>query len=337
MKLEKNVFRNSIYLFILLAVTIACSDPDINPNPSSNDHLVYVAFNESANDIWVAKYLDPNGSIVKLSDGKKDTQANSIVVDGDDVYFSGYAQNSKNQMYALYWKNSNPILLTDTTLNATTVAEDIFILNHDVYVTGYQNSEGGTRAVYWKNGVIIKLGDNQSDSYGYSIFVSGNDVYVAGTSKNKISNIWQALYWKNGEEVKLSGTAASSIFVVENDVYVSGGFDKTPQYYKNGLPILLNETRNMGTSDIVVDGENVYVSSPGMYWNNDTKISLADKGIEPNVFALYALDQQVYVCGSIRNGQKYIARYWKNGEAVNITDGTTFAAASSIFAVRDHN
>src|SRR4026209_385590 len=39
----------------------------------------------------------------------------------------------------------------------------------------------------------------------------------------------------------------------------------------------------------------------------------------------------VYVAGFEESGLGYVAKYWKNGQAVSLTDGTTDAAASSIF------
>ena len=38
----------------------------------------------------------------------------------------------------------------------------------------------------------------------------------------------------------------------------------------------------------------------------------------------------VYVCGYESNGSREIAKYWKNGTAFNLTDGTNYAYASAI-------
>jgi hypothetical protein len=40
----------------------------------------------------------------------------------------------------------------------------------------------------------------------------------------------------------------------------------------------------------------------------------------------------VYITGSVSdNSTKYVAKYWKNGIVVNLTDGTKNASANSIF------
>ena len=38
----------------------------------------------------------------------------------------------------------------------------------------------------------------------------------------------------------------------------------------------------------------------------------------------------VYVAGFEEKGSGYVAKYWKNGQAIELTDGTTNAAATSI-------
>src|SRR6478752_5915231 len=72
-----------------------------DPGNSSGNHLVYAAFNESINHLWVAKFWGPCGAVT-LSDGLKDASASAIVVAHGDVYVSGYEQNSNRQYYAKY-------------------------------------------------------------------------------------------------------------------------------------------------------------------------------------------------------------------------------------------
>jgi hypothetical protein len=71
-------------------------------------------------------------------------------------------------------------------------------------------------AVYWKNGVETVLPHSAANSFASSIYVSGNDVYVAGYEYDT-GQAKYAVYWKNGVEVKLTDgsteTIATSIFV----------------------------------------------------------------------------------------------------------------------------
>jgi hypothetical protein len=83
----------------------------------------------------------------------------------------------------------------------------------DVYVAGSWNGLG----VYWKNDSAVFLGGN--DLVG--IYVSGNDVYVAGSA-----NVAAAAYWKNDSLVRMPDGSTpvfvNSMFVSGNDVYLAG-------------------------------------------------------------------------------------------------------------------
>jgi hypothetical protein len=85
----------------------------------------------------------------------------------------------------------------------------------------------------------------------------------------------------------------------------------------------------MATSDIVADANGFHVVGPGMYWSSDTKVNLEGG----SVYSLFALDKQVYTGGFVRVDGMYVARYWKNGEPFDITDGTNNAGITSIFVV----
>ena len=84
---------------------------------------------------------------------------------------------------------------------------------------GYESDGTNNVAKYWVDGQEIKLSDGTNNAKANSIFVSGSDVYIAGSDNG-------AVYWKNNAEIRLSGSNASSIFVSGNDVYV-GGSDST--------------------------------------------------------------------------------------------------------------
>lgn len=177
---------------------------------------VYVAGYEGR----IAKYWK-NGQEVSLSDSTKTASAESIYVSGSDIYVSGYV--SGGYMGAVYWKNGQEVSLSNGE-----IARSVFVSGSDVYIAG--DIDG--RAAYWKNNQQVILGDGTDLSYAYSIVVSGSDIYVAGEDTGN------AVYWKNGKQVILKNdpmeySSASSIFVLDNDVYVAGGY-MGAIYWKNG-------------------------------------------------------------------------------------------------------
>src|SRR6202012_2212785 len=95
------------------------------------------------------------------------------------------------------------------------------------------------------------------------IFVSGNDVYVAGYISGE--TFPQALYWQNGVVHKVGppNSAALCISVSGNDVYVGGyiskGADSYGVIWKNGVEIPLgNANEECTVSSILVSGGDIY-------------------------------------------------------------------------------
>jgi hypothetical protein len=286
-----------------------------------------------------------NDATIILPDSTGYATANSIFISNNDVYVSGtswYRGDTSHVPYttptAIYpksgnvatlWKNGVPSILPgyhsvglvgNRELYAVNTYADyvssLFISGNDVYAAGGSRYYG-YNAYYWKNGVQVDLtkgliysGLNGNLCYPNttSIFVSNNDVYVAGFQMTA-SNIYRsrALFWKNGIPVYLtkdstSGSEARSIFVTGNDVHIAG--------YQN-----INNT------------------SRAMYWKNGVPTTLSIGGISSIASSIFVAGDDVYIAGyewTAPNG-KYIATYWKNGEQVKLTNGTTNAIASSIF------
>lgn len=112
---------------------------------------------------------------------------------GNDVYVAGKMD------FPMYWKNKEVVRLHEEYGEVN----QIKVVGNDVYAVGFYNkrnsSQGNHTACYWKNGTLVELEDA---AIAYSIFIDGNDVYVAG-AKGRYDGEYKACYWKNGEKVML--------------------------------------------------------------------------------------------------------------------------------------
>lgn len=339
--IKLRLFFVRVFTVVMLSVfVIACSeDEEItpaaenkneieNPDLGNANHQVYAAYNESINDVWVAKILTACGPI-DLSNGVRDAQTSGLAYADGIFYTAGYEDDENGVSHAKYWRNSESIMLESNGIGS--IAQDIAVVDEDVYVAGYI----GDRPVYWKNGEVFPLSKEGTKGVATCIFVSGKDVYVGGAIKKSL-NTYEAVYWVNGEEVKPGGTAVHSIFVKGSDVYVTGKFGTTFRYLKNGAEIDLKEASiEIGTNSIFVDeNDKVYVGAPGIIWAQGERTSVMVNGKEASFSGLKVLDGYMYGAMMYYNGSHYVAAYWKNGEVVNITDGTHNAGVSDIVVIK---
>jgi hypothetical protein len=339
--------KKNYFLILIVLVFFSCQkeiSTEVSNTNTNTQVDVYVAgYEVNGSGVGVAKYWK-NGQAIALTDGTKNAWASSIVVVGSDVYVAGSEVTAdRNSVIAKYWKNGILIALNDASKRG--YASCIAVSGSDVYVAGYLNNPNtpgdyGPHAVYWKNGNLTYLPENtrpvengywnnypisSATSLANSIFISGSDVYIAG--QEHISRVHlpdpndpfgapsgidaiSALYWKNGKAVYLimgpyggsHADEANSIFVLGQDVYACGALDA--QYWKNGTSFSLPAS----------DAKSIFVS------NGD-----------------------VYVAGYLNDGEpvqgyfgtyyKAVAKYWKNGTEVRLSDGTKDAYATSIAVV----
>lgn len=246
---------------------------------------VYVAGEEG--DLFVyknnrAKYWK-NGTEVMLT-GPIGAGATSIAVSGNDVYVAGW-QSKAGKSIAIYWKNGQPVELTDGTEDAQ--ATGIVVDGGNVYVAGWEKQT----AKYWKNGQPIALTDGKNTANAYSIAVAGGSIYVSGTEVN--GSIYVAKYWKDGQPVNISSgidqAYGRSIAIEGNDVYVAGyegDYDNTNAFYwKNGNKVSLMNPNNLSiATSVAVWGGNVYVAGyeygpnsqfRAKYWKNGQPVFLS--------------------------------------------------------------
>jgi hypothetical protein len=198
------------------------------------------------------------------------TNTRCIVVNGPDVYITGYTSISESTATAaaIYWKNGVQVSLTQNISNVTNAfVNALFISGADVYAAGllavnYRDGQG----VYWKNDSLVYLPDCYMPE---AIGVVNGTVYVAGLSLTQGS-----AYWVNGTEMPLTGNGyVNAMAVSGNDVYIAGFTSGAEQavYWKNGQPVTLpNGTSATG---IAVSGNDIYVcgnggSNDAVYWKN---------------------------------------------------------------------
>lgn len=212
----------------------------------------------------------------------------------------------------------------------------------NIYVAGYEFDDANIPyAKVWKNGTEIF---EMKNAGARSIALVGNDIFIAGTMLHS-SGKYVATLWKNGVPTFLTdGTKSSdafSVFLLNNDVYVSGNIDDKATFWKNGVATSLSD-KNSNAYSVFVSGSDVYVS--GSEWNDTAEkwvakawkngtvafTSLSD-GLN-NAFgnSISILDNDVYVAGT----DKGFATLWKNGVATSLTDKSS--SASSVF-VREND
>jgi hypothetical protein len=289
-------------------------------------------------------------------------------VSGTDVYLAGFEHivvASKLVAVAKYWKNGRSVALGDSLTDS--YALSIAVSGKDVYVAVYQSSgsplSGPSVAKYWKTGIPVILSDTSQRASAYAIAISGNDVYVTGSestgSKDRDGlDLSIAKYWKNGTSVILSDpaifTGARSIIVSGNDVYVTGNVYTAATYWKNGNAVRFTNLLEVRINSIAVSGNDVYmagnyakgtgqfVKSVATYWKNGTAVSLTDgsKIASGNSIAVSGTD--IYVAGYEENGfnqsthsSQSIAKIWKNGSALTLSDSSKYNIATSIFLSRE--
>jgi hypothetical protein len=207
--------------------------------------MVNQEINNSTVDIYVAGMENnlpvywKNGHSIPLDPQAQGFSGTSIAVVGNDIYIAGTRHELMYIHYAAkYWENGRAIPLGNYA-----GANSVALSGSDVYVAGWEweSTASGAVAKYWKNGQEVRLTDGTTEANATSIFVIGNDVYVAGDDKGV------AKYWKNGQAVSLTDGShqayANSIAVVGSDVYVAGsegnGSVHIAKYWKNGQAVSL--------------------------------------------------------------------------------------------------
>jgi hypothetical protein len=220
----------------------------------------------------------------------------------------------------------------------------------DVYLAGFSTNN---RAALWTNGTIGPFLSART-SRAFSVYASGDDVYVAGYEN--IGGNDRATYWKNREAVQLSTarSGARSILVSGNDVYVAGHEADSGDHatvWKNGTATRLNNVYNRSTYaySVFVSGSDVYVA--GCDYNTDYDAYLATiwkngerlaplSVTQSTAYSVYVSGANVYAAGwtgyNSPNDSTNRATVWKNGavewQSLNRSDAySVFVSGSDVY------
>ena len=219
---------------------------------------------------------------------------------------SKYGLNNNNSFTTLatLWIDGEPTILSK---NGSSTATGIAIVQNNIFVVGNESLMGENQKIkVWKNNIAQDITNGLHIAEAKDIFVNQNDVYIVGNEHIGQLNKSVATLWKNGVAVRLTNNEtisyANSVYVYGNDVYVAG-----------------EKIDNQGYSQ-------------GVIWKNGVETILENTHSEFNTFIkdIVVENNIVYACGYSLNGIKSIAKIWKNGTPINLSNENDFIIANAI-------
>jgi len=157
------------------------------------------------------------------------SETTGICIANENVYISGsYGDSSFRRINPCYWING--------------LRYDLSAIENNSYTSGIVVSGGNVYTLecgsgYWINDAWHKL---PREGENISIAVSGNDVYVVGSS-NKTAGYWFNDTWKTLNKPDGSDyISLNKIAIFENDVYITGRYHDIDEkskscYWLNGI------------------------------------------------------------------------------------------------------
>jgi hypothetical protein len=224
-----------------------------------------------------------------------------------------------------------------------------------VHLAGYLGVPDDVVACYWKDSVYTELVHDETPSNVTSLSVDGSSVFIAGY-KFYLTHQSEAVVWKNGSETIIENAASNTALIASNNDKLFGAwFDLLSFSWvlnTNGTsqPII-DTASNINPTAIGLLGDDVYLSGSSSYhdgtpdaptyvhaqcWKNGELIFREPEG--SNALSIFVHQNDIYMAGYIYTpGQPVVtACYWKNGERVDLTDGTVNSVAKSVFVTGNH-
>lgn len=228
-------------------------------------------------------------------------------------------------------------------------------IDNTVHLAGFVTTNHGGRPVasYWKDGVYTDLTNDSIDSNVSSLSVDGSSVLIGGNIRTYISPS-RSVIWEDGIENVLDEVFGDPMIASRNNNlfgvwHAKGGW----VYHKNGnSQPMIDTAYSFGPMAMTVAGNDVYISgysssvppSPptyvapqyAQYWKNDQLIFRENE--VSNALSIFVHQNDVYMAGLRYSPGNLttIACYWKNGQRVDLTNGSGIALARSVFVTDTH-
>ncbi len=273
--------------------------------------------------------------------------ATSIVVNGTDVYVSGYVGYGY-KAGPCYWKNGVLVsLLLRTTSGIPGVggyyATGIAFSDTNLYVATHQywDTTIYTDDHYFKvdpAGSITEygIGDEGGAAIINGICVTGTDVYLAGAGSKPEG--------MSGNRVQLDAFPS---------YYKNPGSNGGEHFLPNHLPLPINQNFWIGeATGIQVSGSDVYVcgwintgqtnlttveqylNPMAAYWKNDSLQVLdipGGTGSAGMAYSIFLSGSDVYIAGYLGTSESSAtAGYWKNEQFITLSNVSAFANSISV-------
>lgn len=260
--------------------------------------------------------------------------ANCIYVsDNNDIYVAG-----RIGKIPVVWKNGKVLYELVDQYSEVNHIRTMYIDGDDLYLGGYSLREYDWffAPIVWKNGKrLITYNGSKGKYLGISALrVYKGEVYAVCEDQKISSNITSV--WKNNQKLyDLPCSIANTIYVSNNDVYVtgsttSGNVNPFIKIFKNGkelyhIPDIGHAYSFYSDKEIFTVGYTQRSNNKqpiAQIWKNDNKLYDMPYRAEPKAIFVYGGD--VYTAGNSFNVNKdnYIAYVWKNDKILyQLTDG----------------
>lgn len=275
---------------------------------------VYVIGRQSGTTQQSKAVVYLNGTLhQELTDGTAIASLNDIKVVNGTVYIAGYEAAANGNFVAKVWVDGTPTSLSDN-VSSVASASSVFVLDDVVYIGGQENAGVTTKPMLWKliarqaeiTSEALSKGNDGGESGVSSMYVSGADVYAAGSEHNGTHRV--ATLWKNGIPTNPVGDQNSSqltkIFIANGSVYT----------------VSLESVPGVGVVGRLIK-------------DDDTPITLNSGQTDLFARGLFVFGDDVYVAGSEREKgtTKDLPVLFKNGERTILYESDFSAATFSVF------